>query len=151
MPTSTTITSMAPQKQLTNEVFVDTAALVAQINKRDNLHIQAVSINQQLVLKGKKLVTSMCVIDETVTELTGRVPHPNIVGYIEDIFSSQIFVALHVTKHHEKTAWNLYKERQDKLWGFTDCISFVIMKEHGITEAFTSDHHFVQAGFTKLL
>ncbi len=74
MPTSTTITSMAPQKQLTNEVFVDTAALVAQTNKRDNLHIQAVSINQQLVLKGKKLITSMFVIDETVTELRIRPP-----------------------------------------------------------------------------
>jgi hypothetical protein len=142
---------MAPQKQLSNEVFVDNAALVAQINKRDNLHIQAVSLNQRLVLKEKKLITHMYIIDETVAELTGRVPHPNIVGFIEDIFSSQIFDVLHVTEKHEKTAWNLYKERQDKLWSLTDCVSFVIMKERGITDAFTSDHHFVQAGFTKLL
>lgn len=93
----------------------------------------------------------MYIIDETVTELTGRVPHPNIAGFIEDIFSSQIFDVLHVTEEHEKEAWNLYKERQDKLWSFTDCVSFVIMKERGITQSFTSDHHFVQAGFIKLL
>lgn len=151
MPRNITITSMVFQRQLKNEVFVDTAALVAQINKRDNLHIQAVSINQKLVLQGKRFITNMYIIDETVTELTGRVPHSNIVGFIEDIFSSIIFNVLHVTKEHEKAAWNLYKDRQDKLWSFTDCISFVIMKGIGISEAFTSDQHFVQAGFTKLL
>lgn len=132
-------------------MFVDTAALVAQLNKQDNLHIQAVSTNQKLILKGKRLITTMYVIDETVTELTGRVPHPNIVGFIEDIFSSKIFHVLHVSKKHEKSAWNLYKERPDKLWSFTDCLSFVIMKERRITEAFTSDHHFVQAGFIKFV
>lgn len=142
---------MALPKKPRNEVFVDTAALVAQINKRDNLHIQAVSINQRLVLKGIKLITTMYIIDETVTEITGIVPHPNVIGFIDDIFASQIFEVLHVTEKHEKTAWNLYKERQDKLWSFTDCISFIIMKEREISEAFTSDHHFVQAGFTKLL
>lgn len=146
-----TTTSMALPKKPRNEVFVDTAALVALINKRDNLHIQAVSINQRLVLTGIKLITSMYIIDETVTEITGRVPHPNVIGFIDDIFASQIFEVLHVTEKHEKAAWNLYKERQDKLWSFTDCISFTIMNEREISEAFTSDHHFVQAGFNKLL
>jgi len=44
-----------------------------------------------------------------------------------------------------------YQERMDKEWGLTDCISFVVMKERKITEAFTSDRHFEQAGFTNLL
>jgi len=33
----------------------------------------------------------------------------------------------------------------------TDCISFVVMEESGITEALTGDHHFEQAGFVTLL
>ena len=33
----------------------------------------------------------------------------------------------------------------------TDCISFVVMAEHGITDALTGDHHFEQAGFRALL
>jgi predicted nucleic acid-binding protein len=41
----------------------------------------------------------------------------------------------------------LYKKYSDKAWSLTDCISFVIMRERGITEALTSDHHFEQAGF----
>ena len=33
----------------------------------------------------------------------------------------------------------------------TDCISFVVMLEHGLSEALTADHHFEQAGFKALL
>ena len=45
----------------------------------------------------------------------------------------------------------LFAEREDKEWSLTDCISFVVMRQHGITEALTGDHHFEQAGFTVLL
>lgn len=45
----------------------------------------------------------------------------------------------------------LYTNRSDKEWGLTDCISFVVMQERGLTDALTTDHHFVQAGFHNLL
>jgi predicted nucleic acid-binding protein len=45
----------------------------------------------------------------------------------------------------------LYRQRPDKDWSLTDCISFVVMRERGITEALTADHHFEQAGFVALL
>jgi len=46
---------------------------------------------------------------------------------------------------------NLYAQRPDKEWSLTDCISFVVMSDRGITEALTGDHHFEQAGFRALL
>ena len=48
-------------------------------------------------------------------------------------------------------AWRLYSERLDKEWSFTDCTSFIVMNSMGLTDAFTSDHHFEQAGFNILL
>jgi predicted nucleic acid-binding protein len=45
----------------------------------------------------------------------------------------------------------LYGERLDKEWSLTDCISFVVMHDHQLTEAATADHHFEQAGFRALL
>ena len=45
----------------------------------------------------------------------------------------------------------MYRARTDKEWGLTDCISFVLMKNEGISEALTADIHFRQAGFTAIL
>jgi len=45
----------------------------------------------------------------------------------------------------------LYARRADKDWSVTDCVSFVVMEEHGLKEALTADHHFAQAGFHTLL
>ncbi|HUT35021.1 MAG TPA: PIN domain-containing protein [Planctomycetota bacterium] len=45
----------------------------------------------------------------------------------------------------------LFGQRADKEWSLTDCISFLVMRQRGITEALTGDHHFEQAGFTILL
>ena len=55
----------------------------------------------------------------------------------------------------EPTLWErglaLYLERPDKEWSLTDCISFTVMSDRGLTEALTGDRHFQQAGFTVLL
>ncbi len=45
----------------------------------------------------------------------------------------------------------LYRDRADKEWPLTDCISFVVMHDRGLSEALTADHHFEQAGFRALL
>jgi uncharacterized protein len=48
-------------------------------------------------------------------------------------------------------AVRMYRERPDKEWGLTDCVSFVVMQERRLTEALTTDDHFRQAGFRPLL
>jgi predicted nucleic acid-binding protein len=45
----------------------------------------------------------------------------------------------------------LYEGRPDKEWSLTDCISFAVMTERGVSDALTNDHHFEQAGFRILL
>ncbi len=45
----------------------------------------------------------------------------------------------------------MYQTRADKDWGMTDCSSFVVMQQRGITDALTVDRHFQQAGFHALL
>lgn len=47
--------------------------------------------------------------------------------------------------------FELYRERQDKSWGITDCISFVVVRERGLRETLTTDSDFEQAGYTGLL
>lgn len=45
----------------------------------------------------------------------------------------------------------LFAARLDKKWSLTDCISFAVMQDTGLTDALTGDSDFVQAGFRKLM
>lgn len=45
----------------------------------------------------------------------------------------------------------LYAARQDKGWGLTDCLSFLVMWDQQIADALTTDRHFQQAGFRALM
>lgn len=45
----------------------------------------------------------------------------------------------------------LYQSRSDKAWGLTDHISFVVMQQQKLTDAATTDRHFIQAGFRALM
>jgi len=56
-----------------------------------------------------------------------------------------------LTEKLYKQAFNLFRKRPDKEWGLVDCISFVVMQEHELSEALTTDDHFEQAGFRALL
>jgi predicted nucleic acid-binding protein len=50
-----------------------------------------------------------------------------------------------------RSALKLLQERLDKTYSLCDVVSFVLMREHYFTEALTTDHHFEQEGFTRLL
>ena len=62
-----------------------------------------------------------------------------------------VATVVHVDEALWERGWELFVERPDKHWGLTDCISFVVMKDHHIAQAFASDHHFEQAGFGRLM
>ncbi len=58
---------------------------------------------------------------------------------------------LPVTEEQFASGFDLYASRPDKERSPTDRISFVVMRDEGIREALTADHHFEQAGFVALL
>jgi hypothetical protein len=53
------------------------------------------------------------------------------------------------TERAEKARAVFFRHR-DKDYSFTDCTSFVVMRELRLREALTTDRHFRQAGFQVL-
>jgi predicted nucleic acid-binding protein len=73
------------------------------------------------------------------------------VAFIAGLKASPYVNIVHVAPTLDARAWQLFTERPDKEWSLVDCASFVVMQQYGLYEAFTTDHHFEQAGFVCLL
>ncbi len=58
---------------------------------------------------------------------------------------------VHINESLDEKAWQFLANRLDKQWSLVDAVSFGAMEERDITEALTTDHHFEQAGFVRLL
>ena len=54
-----------------------------------------------------------------------------------------------VTEDDEQAAFDYFAKHRDKDYSFVDCVSFVVMERHGITEAFSVDSDFTHR-FTAL-
>ncbi len=135
------------------ELFADTAGWGHLIDPTQVYHSLAATIYRRARQQGRKVITTNYVIAELVALLTSplRVPRPATVAFIEGLKTSPYVEIIHVDAKLDEAAWQLLKERQDKEWSLVDCASFVLMEQRGIIEALTTDHHFEQAGFVRLL
>jgi predicted nucleic acid-binding protein len=134
-----------------HDVFVDTVAWLALINKSEILHAAARQVRDSLMQQKARLFTSDYVVVEVANALA-RIPFRSAaVRLVDFIRSSGTVDVLLITPSVFEEAWDFYKARTDKDWSLTDCTSFVVMKSRGIERAFTADRHFEQAGFTVLI
>jgi len=131
--------------------FADTQGWTALSNKKDQFHQRALATKNRLISQHTKFITSNFVLDETYTLLLNRVGHVAAVEFGEMIRQTPSVEVIHVTESIEAKAWQIFKRYSDKTFSFTDCTSFVIMQQLGITDAFTNDHNFKQMGFIILL
>ncbi|NDJ16899.1 PIN domain-containing protein [Myxacorys almedinensis] len=133
------------------KVFVDTAAWIALTNADDELHPRADQVMNDLLSRKAKLITTEFVLLEVADALSTPRLRFNTVQLINRLRQTPILQLIPLSPDLMTNGWMLYSQRLDKSWGLTDCTSFVVMLSEQITEAFTSDRHFEQAGFIKLL
>lgn len=131
-------------------VFADANYWVGLFNPKDSLHTPAVTASRALVKT--RLVTSEMVLVEVLNGL-GRYPalRHQTAAAIDKIMADANTEVVPQSALLFRDAFALFRQHADKEWGLTDCASFVIMRQKGIGEALTYDHHFQQAGFTALL
>lgn len=130
--------------------FVDTVAWIALLNARDSLHNEARNIWSNLRKAGAPLITSEFVLVEFGNALSSVESRQRCSRLIQGLRVSSLIEIIPSSADLFDRGLALYSERPDKAWSLVDCTSFVIMTELRVTDAFTQDRHFVQAGFTKL-
>jgi len=78
-----------------------------------------------------------------------RVKAHLILSHVEA--ESSAYEVVHASRDLFLAGTKLHRERPDKEWSLTDCISFHLMRERGIHRALAHDSHFAQAGFQVLM
>ena len=131
-----------------SKVFLDTVYILALTNRRDQYHLQASSLVSQYA--GYPMLVTDAVLLEVGNALA-RSHRQEAVAAIEQFLSSDDVEVVRLTPGLFDQGLTLYKTHQDKTWSLVDCISFVVMREMGITSALTTDRHFEQAGFQVLM
>ncbi|MEK7676178.1 MAG: PIN domain-containing protein [Verrucomicrobiota bacterium] len=133
------------------DLLMDTAGFLALWDAGDEQHAAAVRLQDEMVRKGRHFLTTEYVVDETVTLLLLRHSHAAAVDFLDTVDRSEALRLEWIGPERFHAAGALFRKHADKEWSFTDCVSFTVMRELRIRDAFTTDHHFRQAGFVPLL
>ena len=133
------------------EVFLDAAYAIALSVPKDSYHQRAVLLADELEASKTRLVTTRAVMLEIGNALSKQRYRHAAVELLRSLEADPNVIIVPLSEDLYAQAFRLYRERPDKDWGLTDCISFIAMQGRKITEALTTDEHFQQAGFRALL
>lgn len=146
------ITSTATRVRVASDLFLDASYAIALASPRDQHHDRAVELAGQIEADPlARLVTTRAILLEIGNALAKARHRPAAIALINALDRDPRVDVLPFSDEVYREALSLYEQHVDKEWGLTDCISFVVMKELGITDALTADDHFRQAGFRPLL
>jgi len=129
-------------------VFADTFYFLALLNQRDPAHPRAVGFSRTPQMT---IVTTEFVLLELADALSKPATRPETLAVWTLVETDAAFRLVRASTELLARGRKLYQERRDKEWELTDCVSFVVMQEQGLTDALTADQHFEQAGFKALL
>lgn len=136
-----------------SDIFVDTSGWASIATPKQADHKVASSYYYRIRHNRQLFITTNYIIAELASLLASplRIPRPTIVTFIEGFKVSPFVQIIHVDLALDQQAWQLFRQRRDKTWSLVDCTSFVLMEQMKIREALTTDQHFEQAGFLRLL
>lgn len=136
---------------MSSSVFLDTNGWIALLNATEQLHQRAQDVWLELGTHGYRIVLTDWIIAETGNGLARSRARTTFADAVDRIWQNPLVSIINVDRPLIARAIDQYRRYSDKSWGLVDCTSFIVMQDRGITDAFTSDHDFEQAGFTCLL
>jgi uncharacterized protein len=129
-------------------VFCDASHFVALLSVRDRWHSRAIELNRQ---RPGPLVTTEWIMTEVGDAFSLPTSRPKFIRLLELLRQQPDAEIVPASTDLFQRGVEFFARRPDKEWSLTDCISFVVMRDQGITDALSNDHHFEQAGFRILL
>ena len=128
-------------------LFVDTASWMAMADGADALHESSRRLRDASLSEGGILVSTDYVMDETLTLIRMRLGLAAAAAWWAQVEVSTRVRWERIDPLRAEKARSWFFQWRDKDFSFTDCTSFVVMRELRLRRALTTDRHFEQAGF----
>ena len=129
-------------------MLLDTSGLLHFLDRKSPEHSHA----RDFISAADVWLTHDLVLAELIALAPRRgLPRKIVFEFLDELQGSPILDLVFVNAEIHELAMDLLRQRLDKDWSLCDAVSFVLMREYGIEDALTSDHHFEQAGFRRLL
>ncbi len=131
-------------------LFADTFYWIALADSTDSAHQQA------LALAIDRATSEIVTTDEVLTEYLNffsTAPEPfrsRAALGVERLLTASVVRVIPQSRDSFRAGLQLYRDRPDKRYSLTDCISMQTMRREGLTEVLTNDRHFEQEGFRAL-
>lgn len=130
-------------------MLLDTSGLLCYLHRDEPQHEKAVQLVDDST---HGLLTHSHVLAELVTlALVRRFPRTKVLEFVVDLVDNPDIETVWVDEQLHREAMQLLLARQDKGYSLCDAVSFILMRQRGITDGLTTDRHFEQEGFTRLL
>jgi predicted nucleic acid-binding protein len=128
-------------------VFVDSGAWYALADPADTFHTAAVKIYPGLLRRGSILVTTNLVLAEAHALILHKIHQVAALQFLRSIHSHTQLDVVYAPASLHMAAEAILQRYHDQTFSLADAVSFAVMRERHITEAFIFDHHFQVAGF----
>ena len=129
-------------------MLLDTSGLFSYFDQGDANNARAVALFDA----ADKLLTHSYVLAEFLPLCNARrMNRATYLAFAAELLESPLIEIVWVDEALHRAAFALVQARQDKTYSLCDAVSFVLMRERGINEALTTDKHFEQEGFQRLL
>jgi predicted nucleic acid-binding protein len=136
---------------MAGEIFIDTSGFYALLVRGDDQHDRARHAMRQAAKKKQRFVTTDYVLDEAATLLMARGGSTVIPALFESVSASKACRVVWMDVERFEKTRGLFIKNIDKSWSFTDCFSFIVMRDLRLRAALSKDVHFSAAGFIPLL
>jgi predicted nucleic acid-binding protein len=129
-------------------MLLDSSGLLCLLDARERRHAEAIGLYRTAV---RRLTHNYVLAEFVALTVARRVPKAKSLEFVSGLIGSDGIEVAWIDETLHQEAMALLQARLDKDWSLCDAVSFVLMQQRSETEALTTDHHFEQAGFVRLL
>ncbi len=131
-----------------SDMLLDTSGLLCCLDVAEVRHHDAITFFEAEPLK---LTHNYVLVEFVALAHARKYPRHIALSFVADIATHPDIDVVWVDEQRHAAGLTMLKVQLDKSYSLCDAISFLLMTERAVREALTTDRHFEQAGFVRLL